>query len=115
MRPETIDLVDPDTFAFGPPHDVFARLRATAPAFLHHRAGLPPFWVVSRHRDAVAVSRDWALFSSQRNGVSLDEPAEGNRRAPDQTLVNLDPPEHTRLRGLIGKCFTPQAVADRSR
>jgi cholest-4-en-3-one 26-monooxygenase len=106
-----VDLLDPVTHRAGPPHDVFARLRRDAPVFLHHRADRPPFWVVSRHRDVVRVSRDQATFSSQRNGALLDEQPAALLGSSDRTtLVNLDPPEHTRLRGLVGSAFTAAAT-----
>jgi cholest-4-en-3-one 26-monooxygenase len=115
MRLEDIDLVSPDTFADGPPHELFARLRREAPVFLHRRPNLPPFWVVAGHQDVVRVSRDWSSFSSQRHGAFLDEPPEGARQGQSQTMVNLDPPAHTRLRGLVGRAFTRQAVELRTR
>ncbi len=115
MRLEDIDLVSPDTFAAGPPHELFARLRREAPVFLHRRPNLPPFWVVAGHQDVVSVSRDWSSFSSQRHGAFLDEPPEGARQDQSQTMVNLDPPAHTRLRGLVGRAFTRQAVEVRTR
>jgi cholest-4-en-3-one 26-monooxygenase len=96
-----IDLVDPDTFLFGPPHATFARLRREAPVFLHRRADLPPFWVVTRHPDVVRVSQDWATFSNAQNGALLEEIPSGPRNEPAPTLLNLDPPDHTRIRELV--------------
>jgi cholest-4-en-3-one 26-monooxygenase len=96
-----IDLVDPDTFLFGPPHDAFARLRREAPVFLHRREDLPPFWVITRHPDVVRVSQDWATFSSAQNGALLEELPSGPRNEPMPTLLNLDPPAHTRVRDLV--------------
>ncbi|MBP2326810.1 cholest-4-en-3-one 26-monooxygenase [Kibdelosporangium banguiense] len=95
-----IDLVSPDTFLFGPPHDAFARLRLEAPVFLHRREDLPPFWVVTRHPDVVRVSRDGETFSSVPNGALLNEIPYGPRNEPSPTMLNLDPPSHTRLRRL---------------
>ena len=115
MRLEDIDLLSPDTFIAGPPHDVFARLRREAPVFLHHRPDRPPFWVVARYQDVVSVSRDWSSFSSGRHGALLDEQPERARQQQSQTMVNLDPPEHTRLRGLVGRFFTPAAIESRTR
>ncbi|WP_433257653.1 cytochrome P450 [Streptosporangium sp. CA-135522] len=105
MPLEQVDLADPDTFVAGPPHAVFARLRQESPVFLHHRENLPPFWVVTGYRDVVEASRDWHTFSSQRNGAFLDE-----RSVETGTMVNLDPPGHTRLRGMVSQRFTRQAI-----
>jgi len=66
MRLEDVDLLDPDVFLPGVPHDMFALLRREAPVFRHR--GDPPFWAVTRYRDVVAVSRDFATFSSYRRG-----------------------------------------------
>jgi cholest-4-en-3-one 26-monooxygenase len=96
-----IDLVSPDSFLFGPPHDAFTRLRREAPVFLHRREDLPPFWVVTRHPDVVRVSQDWATFSSAQNGALLEELPAGRRNEPTPTLLNLDPPDHTRVRDLV--------------
>ncbi|WP_371502633.1 cytochrome P450 [Kitasatospora sp. NBC_00374] len=110
MRLADIDLLDPRAFGAGPPHELFARLRREAPVHLHTREQGPPFWVLTRHQDVVRVSRDVAGFSSARNGVFLDEQPEAVRGPGRTTLVNLDPPDHTRLRGIVGKAFTPAAV-----
>ncbi|MDT9701395.1 cytochrome P450 [Streptomyces sp. P17] len=111
MRLADIDLLDPLTFRTGPPHQLFAQLRAEAPVHLHRRADAPPFWVLTRHQDVVRVARDPLTFSSARNGAFLDEQPADVRQGPDRTtLVNLDPPEHTRLRALVGRSFTPSAV-----
>ncbi|MFD3581560.1 cytochrome P450 [Streptomyces sp. NPDC058683] len=116
MRLADIDLLDPLTFRTGPPHQLFAQLRAEAPVHLHHRADGPPFWVLTRHQDVVRVARDPLSFSSARNGAFLDEQPAAVRQGPEQTtLVNLDPPEHTRLRALVGRSFTPSAVGTLTR
>lgn len=106
-----IDLLDPDMFIFGPPHGLFAQLRQEAPVHLHHRPGLPPFWVITRHRDVVRVSTDPATFSSAANGAFLDEVPDGPRNEPSPTMPNLDGPAHDRLRGLVARAFTAEAVA----
>jgi cholest-4-en-3-one 26-monooxygenase len=107
-----VNLLDPAAFRLGPPHALLARLRREAPVFLHRRAGLPPFWVLTRHRDVAAVSDDWRAFSSAANGALLEEePAAAP--APSRTsLLHLDPPDHTALRARVGGGFTAEA-ADR--
>lgn len=115
MDLDLLDLTDARTFAAGPPHEMFTELRRHSPVHRHERPGLPPFWVVSRYDDVVRVSRDTELFSSQRNGVFLDEPPDRMKASPDQTLINLDPPTHTRLRALVSKSFTAAAVETRER
>ncbi|UXA06196.1 cytochrome P450 [Mycobacterium sp. SMC-2] len=111
-RLEQINLTDHELFRRGFPHEVFTLLRAEAPVWRH--PAMPgttridrPFWVVSRHADVVAISRDHARFRSLE-GPSLpgDPPNQQGLR-----LVSMDPPEHTRLRTLISKGFTPRMTA----
>jgi cholest-4-en-3-one 26-monooxygenase len=109
-RVDGIDLFDPDVYAGGPPHETFALLRREAPVHHHPRSGAPPFWAVTRYRDVVAVSRDWATFSSERQGSLLREPPEETLEFLRLQMLNMDPPRHTKLRGLVNKGFTPRVV-----
>src|SRR5215472_4033678 len=78
---EGVELVDPDAYADGVPHETFARLRREAPVYRHDQPGASPFWAVTRYHDVVAVSRDWATYSSERRGALLGEP-------PEEALAN---------------------------
>src|SRR5215472_282162 len=111
IRLEDVDLFDPDTYAQGVPYDVFALLRHEAPVFRQLRAGLPPFWAVTRYHDVVAVSRDWATFSSERRGALLREPPEEALAHQRLMMLNMDPPRHAKLRALVNKGFTPRTVS----
>ena len=118
-------LSDPDTYAIGVPHDEFARRRREAPvawvdevelarhgddgASVQRGSG---YWAVTRHRTVDEVSRDPGTFSSAAKGAFLADPRtredlERNR----QLLVNMDAPQHTRIRRLVAGAFTPRAVA----
>lgn len=71
----------------------------------------PGFWAVVRYDDVVHVSRD-ATFSSFAGGSMLaDSPPEflAGRRL---MMLNMAPPQHTKLRALVNKGFTPRMVAD---
>jgi cholest-4-en-3-one 26-monooxygenase len=103
-----VDLLDPDTYAAGPPHEMFAQLRREAPVHRHARPGEPPFWAVTRYRDVVAVSRDWATFSSERGGALLIETTDESLATQRLMMLNMDPPRHTKLRALVNKGFTPR-------
>src|SRR3954447_20184995 len=76
--------------------------------------GVGGFWVISRHEDIKSISRNSDLWSTNRKGVVMRMP-EGT--TPDQLeltkamLINHDAPEHTRLRKLVSRLFTPRAVA----
>lgn len=106
-----VDLTDNELFRHGFPHDIFTRLREEAPIWHHpatpgtERFG-GEFWVVSKHADVQAVSRDHARFRSY-DGPMLEWPPERQ----GMSIVALDPPAHTRLRRLISAGFTPRMVA----
>jgi cytochrome P450 len=106
-----LDLADAATYRNGPPHAVFARLRAEAPVCWHPEAAGPGFWALTKHADVLTVSRDSATFSSARAGYmtqDMDPLAVAQSRL---MLLGMDPPEHTRLRGLVNRGFTPRQVA----
>jgi len=109
-RPQGIDLFDPDLYLGGPPHETFALLRREAPVYRNPRADAPPYWAVTRYRDVISVSRDWVTFSSERRGVLLREPSDEAMETLRLLLLNMDPPRHTKVRGLVNKGFTPRVV-----
>ena len=109
---EEINIASHDTYVNGVPWDLFARLRAEAPVF-HHRKVEPEqpdrgFWVISRHADCVKVNRQWESFSSQRKGTMIGEDRPDLELA--RMMLDLDPPEHTRLRTLVTRGFTPRVI-----
>jgi cytochrome P450 len=106
----TLDDVDleNDVFAERFPHETFALLRREAPVWWYDWRFGRGFWCVTKHADVVAVSRDTKTFSSAQgaNLEDLDEDA----RVARQSMLETDPPRHTRLRALVGPPFTPRAV-----
>jgi cholest-4-en-3-one 26-monooxygenase len=108
---EGVELYDPDAYADGVPHETFARLRREAPVYRHEQSGASPFWAVTRYRDIVAVSRDWATYSSERRGALLGEPPEEVLATQRLMMLNMDPPRHSKLRALVNKGFTPRMIA----
>ncbi|HEY8122026.1 MAG TPA: cytochrome P450 [Myxococcota bacterium] len=104
------NLLDAANFAAGPPHDVFRTLRREAPVYWHpHGAG--GFFAITKHADVVAVSRDSGLFSSALKGYTPTPEADPVGIAQSRLmLLGMDPPQHTRLRGLVNKGFTPRRV-----
>ena len=102
-------LADPDTFTAGPPWELFARLRADEPvAWTPEDAPHSGFWSVTRHRDIVAVGRDWQTFTSSR-GVSLEE-LDDDQLSHRTSLIDTDPPRHTALRKIVAPSFGPKVV-----
>ena len=106
------NLLDAANFAAGPPHDVFRTLRREAPVYWHPHAGAGGFWAITKHADVVAVSRDSALFSSALKGYMPTPEADPVGIEQSRLmLLGMDPPQHTRLRGLVNKGFTPRRVS----
>ncbi len=119
--PSGFDPTDPDIYTERVPHDEFLELRRTAPVFWVEqpeaaRAGQlggSGYWALSKHADVSAVSKNSEDFSTAENGAII-------RFAPDMTrdqveaqrvmLINHDAPDHTKLRGIISRGFTPRAI-----
>ncbi|WP_406639037.1 cytochrome P450 [Amycolatopsis sp. WGS_07] len=99
-------IADPDTYVTGVPYDLLARLRRETPV-----TRIGDFWAVLRHSDVRHVLRTPAVFSSQLGGTQIRDPATAeDLRYVRRMMLNMDPPEHGRLRGLLTKAFTPRAI-----
>jgi cytochrome P450 len=106
----SVDLTDLDLWARGVPYDHFARLRRHEPVAWCAEA--PPnsgFWSVHRYADIVSASRDAATFSSAR-GVSFEEPTDADMAAR-RTIIDTDPPDHTKMRKIVSGSFSQRAIA----
>jgi cholest-4-en-3-one 26-monooxygenase len=103
------DLTDPAVFAAGVPHEYFARKRRESPVFRAVGRHVPmDYWAVTKYEDLINVSRDAATYSSERQGVLLENPQGGT----ELMLVNQDAPRHTRLRNLVARIFTPKYIRE---
>src|SRR5215469_12898543 len=102
-RPALAELADPANLP--DPYPVLAGLRDASPFAEFDGA----FVVVGRHADCSAVLRD-PNASSQRDKSLLAGPTP-RRRRDRPSFLSLDPPDHTRLRRLVNKAFTPRTVA----
>jgi cytochrome P450 len=108
----SIDLTDPSLYTERVPHDLFARLRATDPVYRHPDTAFGRgFWAVTKHADIARISRDPKTFSSAAGFVSIEDLGEDAMEAR-RSMIETDPPDHTRLRRLVSPLFTPQAIAD---
>jgi cytochrome P450 len=108
LGPDDADITSHDTYTHGVPHATFDRLRAKSPVFWTEESDGSGFWSILRYDDALAVSRDVATFTSSK-GIRLEEMDEEETKAR-LTLMELDPPEHTRYRRLVSKGFTRRSV-----
>lgn len=117
-QPDVQVVHDPDTYVRGVPHETFARLRAREPltwveepAAGTWRSG-PGFWALWRHADVRHVLRRPDLFSSHLGATQIRDPATPEDLAyVRRSMLNMDPPDHSRLRALLARSFTPRAVA----
>ncbi len=66
-----------------------------------------PFWFLSRFDDVFAAARDTATFSSA-HGLTVDPDSPGTGMGDATPIVFMDPPEHTAMRRLVGRGFTPR-------
>jgi cytochrome P450 len=108
---ETVDLSNPDLFADEPPHELFARMRAEAPVRWNQMSNGDGFWSVTKAADIAAISKDTTTFSSERRGVFVNEERPMPVDVLNQIILGMDPPRHTKYRGIVQKAFTPRIVA----
>ena len=94
------------------PYPFYARLREADPVHWNP----PGIWVLTRHADAVAMLRDPRLSSDFRNSdlyLAFREMQGIDPRAErEPSMLFRDPPDHTRLRGLVTKAFTAKRIDD---
>ena len=90
------------------PYPVYAALRARAPV---HRSRLLNSWMFTRHADMAAILRDHRRFGNDPRKGTLSARQLAMLPPPHEyTMLILDPPDHTRLRALVSKAFTPRTV-----
>jgi cholest-4-en-3-one 26-monooxygenase len=112
------DLTDPDLYAHRVPQDELAELRKSAPVWWNPQPtdmgfNDDGFWAVTRHKDVVAVSRDSETFSSYENTAIIRFIGGTTRDQIEMQrviMLNIDPPQHTKLRGIVSRGFTPRAI-----
>jgi cholest-4-en-3-one 26-monooxygenase len=117
--PPGFDFTDPEIYTTRVPAQELAELRRAAPVWwVAQRRGSAGFddegyWAVTRHADVMAVSKLPEIYSSWEN-TALIRFAEGMPRESIELqryiLLNIDPPDHTKLRGLVSRGFTPRAI-----
>ena len=96
------------------PYEVYRELREEAPVFW---SPMLQVWILTRYDDVLAVLKDHVRYSSDRlrstNPLVLQLESARLASGPlgtTPTMLGHDPPEHTRLRGLVSKAFTPRQI-----
>jgi cholest-4-en-3-one 26-monooxygenase len=118
--PSGFDFTDPDVYAERLPAEELAELRRAAPVWWNQQPhgaeafGDDGYWLVTKHRDVREVSLRDDLYSSAANCIVPRYPDEDSGRgqiaAGRFSMINMDAPQHSRLRKIIARGFTPRAV-----
>lgn len=118
--PDGFDATDPETNANGIPFAALAELRRAAPVWWNPQPiGIggyqdEGYWVVSKHADILEVSRDSEMYSSRENSVMVRMEDHATReKIESQRLImlNMDGAEHSKMRRIVARGFTPRAIA----
>jgi cytochrome P450 len=97
------------------PYPLYRRMREGDPV---HRSYAVRGWILFRHADCMALLRDNRFSADDRNYVAWEQEraaavadglADPNRQ-PEPAMLRRDPPDHTRLRSLVNKAFTPRSI-----
>src|SRR6478735_5222481 len=117
--PKGFDFTDPAIYADRLPTEELAEVRRAAPIWWNEQAldvggfGDGGFWVVSKHRDVREVSLRSDVFSSAKRSIVPRYKVTGGGgqiKAGSLSMIMMDDPEHSRLRKIISRGFTPRAV-----
>ena len=102
-----------DTATIADPYLRYHQLRSEDPVHWHQGLGA---WVLTRYSDVLAALRDQRLSADRIGALTarLPEPVQERIRPLTQVFADMmlmsDPPDHTRLRGLANKAFTPRVI-----
>jgi cytochrome P450 len=113
MKNIEVDLASPEFKA--DPYPFFARLREQAPVCRVALPGGQAAWLITRYEDVAAALKEERLAKDRSKALTPDQAARqpwipGMFKPLTRNMLDLDPPDHTRLRGLVQKAFTPRLV-----
>ena len=113
MSNDGLRLLDPALYAKGgPPHELFAELRKSDPVSLWKIKDVEPFWAIVKHADICSISKQPDAFLS---GPGITLAPENRQDVPGfsemRVVINMDPPEHRKVRKVASPWFTPRALA----
>ena len=97
------------------PSAFYAHLRAQEPlTYVDDFLGMGKTWIITNYDDAIALLKDPRFTKDKRKVLSPGDEQASNSENPFLALmasmINVDPPDHTRLRGLVSKAFTPRMI-----
>lgn len=102
-----------DSATIADPYPRYHQLRSEDPVHWHEGLGA---WVLTRYSDVLGALRDQRLSADRIGALTarLPEPVQERIRPLTQVFADMmlmsDPPDHTRLRGLANKAFTPRVI-----
>ena len=106
------NLLDPDTYAEGMPYQKLREIREAGPV-VHMEDPLTgvPYWVVTRREDLDLVSKNPSLYSSAaRSAFPMEYDQDMVDGIHANTIINMDPPQHQKVRRIVRNAFTPKRV-----
>jgi len=86
------------------PYPTYEWLREEAPVYHNERLG---FWALSRFDDVLVALHDTETYTSSK-GVALEDDGQG----ASKSMIHMDPPDHTHMRKVIARRFTPRRIAE---
>ena len=97
------------------PYPFYARLRAEAPVWRTTLRDRRAAWLVTRYEDVARVLKDDTFAKDKLNAMDPEQRAKtpwmpGFLKPLERNMLDLDDPDHTRLRALVSKAFTPRLV-----
>ena len=102
------DLTSHDAWTHGAPYATFHRLRREDPVSWCEEENGSGFWSLARHADVIWANHEWDTFTSSL-GIRLEE-MDAEETEARRTMMEKDPPDHTRLRRLLSRGFTRRSV-----
>lgn len=108
-----VDISSPEHKA--DPFPFYARLRAESPVCRVPLPGKRSAWLVTRYDDVVSVLKDERFAKDKLNALTPEQLGKqpwvpAIFQPLTRNMLDLDPPDHTRLRALVQKAFTPRLV-----
>ena len=106
------NLLDPDTYAQGMPYASLKEIRSAGPVVrMEDPLTGVPYWVVTQREDLDAISKNPALFSSAaRSAFPMEYDQDMVDGIHSNTIINMDPPIHQKVRRIVRNAFTPKRV-----
>jgi cytochrome P450 PksS len=99
------------------PFPFLAGLRNSQPVYLTTLPDKTPVWLITRYEDVTALLKDERFVKNRRTAMTSEQ----LRKMPwvppmfrplERNMLDLDPPDHTRLRALVHKAFTPSLIGE---